>query len=124
MTSSRFDPEPEWDPEPGWRPDPPWEPDPESNPWSHRDPADDDLDAGLPPALAGAVARDEPSYAVAYLAAAAVLVVSFGLGVVTVGLHARVGLAGTFLAVGAAVVASGLVMLGLAVWFTGGLERR
>ena len=123
MTSSRYDPEPEWDPEPGWRPDPPWEPDPESTPWSMRGRGDDD-DAGLPPAGGGTVARDEPSYAVAYLAAAAVLVVSFGLGVVTVGLHARVGLAGTFLAFGATVVAFGLVMLRLSVWFTGGLERR
>lgn len=139
MATSRYNhnPDPDGDADldadarPVWHPDPPWEPEREPTPWSDRE-QDDDLDfADLPdddcvppkararprPAMPSPV-DGEPGAALAYLAVFAVLLVSFGLGVLTVGVQLRLPATRFFLAGGSIVVLVGLAMLATAAWFT------
>jgi hypothetical protein len=125
-----------WDPEssdaelePRWRPDPPWEPEPEPTPWSERESepdAEPDWERSAPREDRSPVAPvDAPrgGYGPAYLAAAALLVVLFAMGLLTVGLHGAGHWARATLAAGSALLLLGLALLGLATWLVGGLER-
>ena len=138
MASSHPDPDDlhgSWDPEsdadadaePRWTPDPPWEPEPEPTPWSERESeAGFDWESSHP--------HDDPSstppgnpprtgFGPAYLAAAALMVVLFAMGLLTVGLHGPGRGARAILAAGSALLLLGLALMGLATWLVGGLGR-
>jgi hypothetical protein len=136
MSPSHPDPDDldgEWEPAPGtrWEPEPPWEPEPEPTPWSQReaelsrsaqldwesDSADDDEPPSAPLRPRG------PDRSPAYLAVAALLIVLFALGLLTVGLYGQGPWARTILAVGSALLVLALGLMALATWLVGGLER-
>lgn len=131
MSRSRYDePGPDWEPdEPAWQPDPAdapaWQPEPAWEPEREREP-EFEYDPAEPGVQNAPSTRPNPRQLTgegpAYLAAVAVLVVTFGLALLTTGVQGGPGpWTKPVLAVGLALLLLGLAMLALAAWLVGGL---